>query len=111
MSNKDLKRIIKNHYDKLCYIQPLIGSEKFVTNSYRKWACLELLREIEKSEGYPFQLTPIELLQNFSEKMKLYAGKKERNCLIFIEASNLAEYFIEESWKYISKSSKRKEDF
>lgn len=102
MSNKDLKRMIKNYYDKLCYIHPLIGSPKFMEISNQRWACLELLRELDNVDNLPFYLTPIELLQNFSEKMKLYAGKNEKACIPFLEANNVAEYFIEECWKTIA---------
>lgn len=106
MSIKDLERIVKMYYEKLSFMHPLIGSDKFVTNSNHKWACKEILREIGMIDSLPFHLEAWEILQNFSEKMKLYAGKNERNSKLFLDACDTAEYLIEEGWRFDSNKSK-----
>ena len=98
-----MERIVRNYYEKLSFMYPLIGSEKFITNANQKWACKEILREIDRLDLLPFNLTAFELLENFSEKMKLYAGKNERNSALFLDACNVAEYLIEEGWRLKSK--------
>lgn len=103
MTNRDLKKLVQNHLDILEYKRPFVNSEKFVENSHEKWACKELLRFIEESERLPFSLTPIEILDQFTEKMKTYAFMNSKNSLIFSVAQETGEYFIEESWRLIQK--------
>ena len=93
-----LKAITQNYLDELKYTHPFVNSDKFVDNSYAKWACGEILREIDKVDDLPFNLTPIELLNAFSNKMDRYAFINSKNALGFTIAKETAEYLIEECW-------------
>ena len=93
-----LKNLASTYHEELSYTHPFVNSDKFVDNSYKKWACQEILKEIEFSKQLPFNLTPIQLLDQFSEKMKKYACMNTKNSLIFTIASETAEYLIEECW-------------
>lgn len=108
MTNKDLKRIVQNYLDELEYTHPFVNSDKFVDNSYAKWACKEILTEIEKVTDLPFNLTPMEILNAFSEKMKRYAYMNSKNSLIFVIASETAEYLIEQCWLEVWRNERRR---
>ena len=96
MNKEELRRIIQTYLDKLEYTYPPIQSDRFLQNSYAKWACRELLREIRESYSCPFELGPLDILNSFSEKMKQYACMNAKNSLGFVIASETAEYLIEE---------------
>lgn len=98
MSNNEMKREIRRYMEKLEYMHPLAGTDKFIENSFEKWACKELLKEFDAEKDLPFRLTVIEILTAFSEKMKNYASKNQRNSLMFRIAEGTVEYFIEEYW-------------
>ena len=98
MSFKELKKSVQAYLDELKYTHPFVTSDKFIDNSYKKWACTEILREIDKVDSLPFRLTPIEFMESFSQKMKRYAYMNSKNSLIFVIASETAEYFIEQCW-------------
>lgn len=98
VSISKLKKIVQNYYDELSFKHPFVNSDKFFQNSYSKWACKEILKDIDAVEAMPFDLTPIEILDQFSEKMKSYAYKNSKNSLIFVIASETAEYLIEQCW-------------
>ena len=98
MTMKALKEIVQSYLDELEYTRPFVNSDKFTDNSYSKWACKEILREIEKTKDLPFSLEPIELLNSFSEKMKRYAYMNQKNSLLFVIASETAEYLVEQCW-------------
>lgn len=95
---KDLRDITQEYLDKLEYTHPFVNSDKFVDNSYAKWACKEILNVIDKSNDLPFKLTPIELLDAFSNKMQTYALMNSKNALCFTIGQETAEYLIEECW-------------
>ena len=99
MTKERLKKIVQNYRDRLEYTHPLVNSEKFLVNSYSKTACENIMREIDKSEDLPFDLTPIEILDAFCEKMKNYACMNSKNSFGFLIASDVAEYLIEEFWR------------
>ena len=105
---KKAGKIVRDYLDELSYMHPFVTSDKFIDNSYSKWACKEILKEIKKSEDLPFSLTPIELLDSFSQKMKRYAYMNQKNSLIFTIASETAEYLIEQCWVSEWKHNKRK---
>ena len=94
----DLKKIVENYQFELNWQHPFVTSDKFIDNSYSKWACKEILHEINGVDELPFNLTPIELLEEFSGKMKQYAYMNSKNSLIFTIASETAEYLIEQCW-------------
>ena len=106
MTKEDLKRIVQDYYERLQFNRPLVKSEKFAINSYSKWACKEILRFIDQTDELPFNLTPIEILEYFSEKMKQFACMNERNSKGFIIAADTAEYLVEESWRFINRKEK-----
>lgn len=93
-----LRDITQNYLDELKYTHPFVNSDKFIDNSYAKWACTEILKEIDKANDLPFHLTPIELLEAFSNKMQSYAFMNSKNSLGFTIAKETAEYLIEECW-------------
>lgn len=100
MTNLELKRMVRNYYDKLEYIHPRINSDAFIRNSYEKWACKEIMASIDDEENLPFRLTPIELLTSFVGNMQNYACKNPNTSLMFVIAAETAEYFIEEYWRH-----------
>ena len=100
MTMKQLRSMISEYLDKLNYERPFVNSDKFVINSYSKWACKELLSNIDNIGNLPFTLTPFEVLDNFRNKMNQYAYLNYKNSLGFSIAMDTAEYFIEEYWRY-----------
>ena len=90
----------QTYLDKLEWIHPIINSQKFLDNSYAKVACRKIIRELIESKDVPFHVTPVEVLQNFSDKMKRYACDKKNKELsfAFVQAAETAEYLIEEVW-------------
>lgn len=103
-----LKKITRGYLDELSYMHPFVMSDKFVDNSYQKWACKEILKEIEFSKHLPFDLTAFQLLEQFEEKMNRYACMNSKNSLIFTIASETAEYLIEQCWISEWKTNKRR---
>ena len=99
MTSRDLTRIVRNHLDKLEYIHPFVNSDKFIQNSFSKWACKELLRYIKESEQVPFHLTPFEILDGFIDKMRSYAGMNTTNAEPFLIAADTGSYLFEELYK------------
>ena len=108
MTMSKLKKLVELYYDELSFMHPFVTSDKFIDNSYKKWACKEILKEIEFSKELPFSLTPFQLLEQFSDKMKRYACMNVKNSLIFTIASETAEYMIEECWLADWKENKRR---
>ena len=98
ISIPQLKKVVQVYRDQLEYTHPFVTSDKFFTNSYSKWACDEILREIDSIKDLPFELTSIEFLDQFVEKMKRYAYQNQKNSMIFVIAQETAEYFIEQCW-------------
>ena len=93
-----LKHITSNYLDELSFMHPFVTSDKFIDNSYQKWACKEILKEIEYSKKLPFDLTAMSLLEQFIDKMKRYACMNKNNSLIFTIAAETGEYLIEQCW-------------
>lgn len=94
------KKMVSDYLAGLEHRHPPVRSEKFLDNSYSKVACRELLKELEDSEDVPFVITPMDVFRDFSDKMKHMAcdhPDKEHSHL-FIQCSEIAEYFIEECW-------------
>lgn len=104
----DLKIITQNYLDELKYTHPFVNSDKFVDNSYAKWACQEILKEIDRIDDLPFHLVPTEFLTAFSGKMQNYAFMNSKNALCFTIAQETAEYLIEQCWVYGWKKSGRR---
>ena len=93
-------KMVEEYRAKLDYIRPTIRSTKFLSNSYSKVACEEILKELKGSEDLPFNLTPLEIFESYSDRMKQYAcdhiNKEHSFC--FIQSAEVAEYFIEQFW-------------
>lgn len=96
MTLNDLEEMVQTYLDKCEYTKPLVNSDRFVDNSYAKWACKELLREIKKAKTLPFDLDLLEFLTNFSDKLKRYAAMNQNGSLGFTLAAETVEYLIEE---------------
>ena len=105
---EDIKKMVELYQDELRYMHPFVNSNKFADNSYRKWACGEILKEIEKTKDLPFDITPLQLLNQFADKMKRYAYMNSKNSLAFTIASETAEYLIDEYWILDRKKNERK---
>jgi hypothetical protein len=95
---EELKKEVETYREELGFMHPFVTSDKFVDNSYQKWACSEILKEIEFSKKLPFTLTPLQLLEQFAEKMKRYSCMNLKNSLIFTIAAETAEYMTEQCW-------------
>lgn len=112
MTLDDAIEMTQLYLDKLEYFHPVVNSQKFLDNSYSKVACRKIIRELIEAKDTPFTITPIEVFQNFSDKMKRYACemKNKELSFTFIQAAETAEYLIEECWldNYKWKSWKRK---
>lgn len=93
---QELRKMVTMYLDELNFEKPFANSDKFITNTYSKWACKELLRYILEAESAPFHLTSLGTLQNFSDKMKRYAYMNSKNSLPFAIASEVTEYLIDE---------------
>ena len=93
-----VKKLTTDYLEELSFMHPFVTSDKFIDNSYSKWACKEILKEIEFSKRLPFDLAPLQLLEQFSDKMKRYACMNVKNSLMFTIASETAEYLIEQCW-------------
>lgn len=104
----DLKKNVEEYLFELEWQHPFVTSDKFVNNSYSKWACKEILKEIKTVDDLPFKITPIQLLEEFSSKMKQYAYMNSKNSLIFSAAAETAEYLIEQCWVGEWKSNRRR---
>ena len=103
MNKEELRRMIQTYLDKLEYTHPPIQSDRFFQNSYAKWACRELLKEIQSSYTCPFELCALEILNMFADKMKQFACRNSKNSMGFVIAAETAEYFIEEYYQYKSR--------
>ena len=108
MTMEKLRNYVEEYLYELSWQHPFVNSDKFVKNSYSKWACKEILREIDSSENLPFKVTPVELLDQFSEKMKEYAYMNSKNGQGFVIAQETAEYLIEQCWIGEWKSNQRR---
>lgn len=93
-------QMVEEYKAKLDYIQPAVRSTRFMDNSYSKVACEEILKELKTSEDLPFHLTPLEIFESYSDRMKRFAcdhvNKEHSFC--FIQSAEVAEYFIEQFW-------------
>lgn len=63
-----------------------------------KWACKELLRDIEEADSVPFVITPLEILEGFKRKMddSACSAKNERREGVYLEASDLVTWIMED---------------
>lgn len=104
----DFRNITQNYLDRLEYTRPFVNSDKFVDNSYAKWACHEILKVIDQANDLPFHLTPMELLEAFSNKMQSYASYNLKNALCFTIAQETAEHLIDECWIHEWRKTGRK---
>lgn len=100
MTIKKLRSIVQEYKDELSYKHPFVTSDRFVDNSYAKWACGEILKSIDRAEDLPFKLTPFEILEQFCDKMKRYAYMNAKNSIGFSIAAETAEYLMEQYWLF-----------
>lgn len=93
-------RIVEAYRDKLDYTHPPIRSDKFRERAAYKWACNEILGQLKNSGDLPFNITALDILEQFASKMKRYRAEHEDkdHADVFMNAGFLAEYFIEQYW-------------
>ena len=93
-------RIVEAYRDKLDYTHPPIRSDKFRERAAYKWACEEILGQLKSSGDLPFDITALDILEQFVEKNKHFCSehpnKQHTDC--FVDAAFLGEYFIEQYW-------------
>lgn len=94
-------RIVEAYRSKLDYTHPLIRDSRFRENAYAKFACDEILRALKSSGDLPFDITVLDVLEQFVERMKLYGAEHDKThghheC--FTTAAFIGEFFIEQYW-------------
>ena len=65
----DLKREMQVRIDDINTRHAYPCSKRFRENCYEKWACKEVLREIELSESLPFVCTASDILHDLKRRM------------------------------------------
>lgn len=92
--------IVESYLGALKLKHPPIRSNKFSEVAYSKAACEEILARLKASGDLPFEMTVLDILEQFVDKNKHFASehkdKKHVDC--FMEAAFLGEYFIEQYW-------------
>ena len=71
---EDLKREMQVRIDDINTRHAHPCSKRFRENCYEKWACKEVLREIELSEGLPFVCTASDILHDLKRRMDSAPG-------------------------------------
>lgn len=100
MNIAQAKSMVSDYMRRLEYLHPVIRSDKFLDNSYSKIACREILKELEASRDLPFIMTPMDVFEAFSNKMKRMAcdHPNKEHSFLFIQCAETAEFFIEQCW-------------
>lgn len=94
---KYLEKIVSDYLSKLELTHPLSSSDKFVDNSFAKWACKVILNDVRNIDDIPFNMTPIEYMERFIEKMKRYSCMGSSKYSIgFVIAAETGEYILDE---------------
>lgn len=95
------KKMVSNYLSRLEYLHPIVRSEKFYDICYAKVVCREILKELDASMNLPFIMTPLDVFESFSNKMKRMAcdHPNKEHAFMFVRCAEVAEFFIEESWR------------
>lgn len=92
--------IVEAYRDTLNLKHPLIRSNSFREVTYSKAACDDILRLLKEAFDLPFEVTALDILEQYTEKMKQYASehddKEHAEC--FSQAASIGEYFVEQYW-------------
>lgn len=98
MNIAQAKTMVENYLSRLDYIHPVIRSDKFLDNSYAKIACREILKELDRSRDLPFHITPLDVFESFSNKMKRMAcdHPNKEHSFLFVQCAETAEFFVEQ---------------
>jgi len=92
--------IVESYLEALKLKHPPIRSNKFTEVAYSKVACEEILARLKASGDLPFNMTVLDILEQFVERNKRFTSehpnKQHSDC--FMEAAFLGEYFIEQYW-------------
>ena len=93
-------RIVEAYRDKLDYAHPPIRTNKFLENVYSKVACEEILKRLKASGDLPFNITALDILEQYVDQMKHFESEhpNKQHTNYFIEAAFIGEYFIEQYW-------------
>ena len=70
----DLDAQMKVRIDRLNLCHPYPQSKRFKEISYEKWACKEVLREIEFSEHLPFIASARDILESMKKRFESAPG-------------------------------------
>lgn len=92
--------IVEGYRDALNCKHPLIRSDAFREVVYSKAACDDILRLLKEAFDLPFEVTALDVLEQYTKNMKQYAAehddKEHAEC--FAHAASIGEYFIEQYW-------------
>lgn len=92
--------IVESYLEALNLKHPPIRSDKFKEVAYSKAACEEILARLKASGDLPFNMTVLDILEQFVDKNKHFESehKNKQHADCFMEAAFLGEYFIEQYW-------------
>lgn len=92
--------IVESYLEMLNCKHPPIKSSKFEEVAYSKMACEEILARLKASGDLPFEMTVLDILEEFVDRMKHFECEHEnmQHKTCFMEAAFLGEYFIEQYW-------------
>lgn len=85
-----LRDDVMSRIDSIELKHPYHRTKQFKVNSYEKWACKEILREIQISEDLPYEVTALDILHNLKKKMDSAPGY----LLGFAVGADLVDEFI-----------------
>lgn len=92
--------IVETYLSALKLKHPPIRSNKFSEVAYSKAACEEILGLLKSSGDLPFEITVLDILEQYVDRMKHFAAEhQDKNHIdCFMQAAFLGEYFIEQYW-------------
>lgn len=92
--------IVESYLGALKLKHPPIRNNKFSEVAYSKAACEEILARLNASGDLPFDVTALDILEQFVDQMKRFEcdHPNKKHTAYFIEAAFLGEYFIEQYW-------------
>lgn len=92
--------MLEGYRDTLNYKHPLIRSDAFKEVTYSKAACDDILRLLKEAFDLPFEVTALDVLEQYIKNMNQYAAdhdnKEHARC--FIQAARVGEWCIEQYW-------------
>ena len=88
---EDLEAAVKCRIDIINCQHPPHNSRRFMENAFKKWACKEILREIQISGDLPFLESAEDILYRLKKKMDSAPG----HIMCFSVGADVVDEFIE----------------